>query len=281
MIGMENSDSLLAAKAKLQERILKGQPAPAQKVNRLKPKDIQECRAVFANRWNHYIEDHHVRNLAAAIKLHPDQPLAPIVVYWIGDAYCVIDGHHRLDAYRRLETKRQIPVVVFSGKLDDAMLKSISLNSRDKLPMTKTEKCNAAWRLIIATDKSKADVAKATGVSYGFVGSLRRMRKALLEKHKDIALDSLNWDEARRLEAGDAPSDYEDLEWRKEEAKKIADKMSKTFGDQLRKDYELTYEALALYCPRMMDFFVEYHQPAPDEMTLPVYTEDDGQSPEF
>lgn len=270
MMVTENNDSLLAAKARLQERILKGQPAPAQKVNRLKLKDIRECRAVSLNRWGQQLEEFHARDLAAFVKQHPDQPLAPIVVFWIGDGYCVIDGHHRLEAYRLVKTTKAIPVSVFSGKLEDAMMFAVSNNSKNKLAMTKTEKCNAAWRLIIATNKSKDAVTKATGVSYGFVGSLRRIKKSLEAKHPEVALDSLTWDGARRLEANVESYDFDETEKRKEEAKKLADRISKAVGDIMRRDHELAYEAMAIYSQPMLEFFVEYHQPAPDEMSLPI-----------
>lgn len=281
MIGMENNDSLLAAKAKLKERIDKGQPAPAQKVTKLKLKDIHECRPVFLHRWQQQIDDWHVRSLGQAITRHPDQPLAPLVVYWIGDAWCVIDGHHRLSAYRKLETKAAIPVIVFSGKLEDAMLEAARRNSRDKLPMCSTEKCEAAWRLTIGTTKSKAEVSRATGVSNGFVGTARKTRDLLKINHPDRELDSLTWMQARDLLAGKATKgDYDDKEWLKAEAKKMADKLSKTFGDTLRRHPEMAYEALAIYSPGLLDYIGEYHSPAEeDENPFPANDIDDN--PEF
>lgn len=279
MIEMEDSDSFLAAKAKLKESILKGQPAPA-KVSKLKLKDIKECRAVFLHRWKQQINVFHVRSLGQSLSRQSDKPLSPLVVFWIGDAWCVIDGHHRLDAYRRMEEKRAVPVIVFSGTLEDAMLEAAKLNSKDKLAMSSGEKCEAAWRLTIGTNKSKAAVMDATGVSNGFVGKARKAMNTLKLNHPDTALDSLKWYEARMLADGKTiDDDYSNDDWRKAEAQKFADKLSETFGDSLRKHPELFYDALAIYSPKLLEYIEEYHLPAEDEDPFPMPEFDE--SPDF
>jgi ParB-like chromosome segregation protein Spo0J len=76
----------------------------------------------------------------------------------IGDKYYILDGHHRLDAYHSAQWSNKIPVKVFSGTLQDARLKALELNSRNKLPMTQADKQEAAWELTKTTELSIKEV---------------------------------------------------------------------------------------------------------------------------
>ncbi|WP_172891504.1 hypothetical protein [Cohaesibacter sp. ES.047] len=41
------------------------------------------------------------------------------------------------------------------------MAQSVALNSKNQLPMTKDDRLNGAWRLVLATDLSKTKIHKA------------------------------------------------------------------------------------------------------------------------
>lgn len=145
-------------------------------VEELRLDQLSLCPAVFQPRNTiaiSYDSEKHVRELMRAIK--EVKSLEPIVVWWGGDGWVVIDGHHRVAAYDRLERSKPIPVVVFEGTPQDALLESIRLNGQNKLPMTTQEKANAALRLCLLTSKSKADIVKATGTSSGTVAEMRRV----------------------------------------------------------------------------------------------------------
>lgn len=70
----------------------------------------------------------HINTLKDAIKNTPGYQLdPPIVVWWSGREWKVLDGHHRLIAYQQLAKDRKnglvvrsIRVEVFEGTLDDA-----------------------------------------------------------------------------------------------------------------------------------------------------------------
>lgn len=264
MIEMENSDSFLAAKAKLKERIDKGQPPPAQKVNRLRLKDILELPVVFQHRGIlQSVSESHTVELGRAIQR--GQVLAPIVVYWIGDAWCVIDGHHRLAAYRGVKFTKLIPVKVFEGTLEQARLQGLANNSKDKLAMSPREKQNAAWKMVISSRFSKADIASAAGVSERTVGNMRAAERTIKADSPEQALDGLTWEQARKMAAGELIEDFGAEDWVETEAKKVADRFVRTFGDSLRRHPLVTMRALELYDRLLIPAIVDWYNPIEDD----------------
>lgn len=279
MIGMEDSDSFLAAKAKLKERILKGQPAPAHKISRLKLKDIHELPVVFQHRGIlQSVSENHAVELGRAIQR--GQVLAPLVVYWIGDAWCVIDGHHRLAAYRGVKYTKPIPVKVFEGTLEQARLQGLANNSKDKLAMTPREKQNAAWKMVISSRFSKADIASAAGVSERTVGNMRAAERTIKAEYPEQALDSLTWEQARKMAAGELIEDFGAEDWVETEAKKVADRFERTFGDSLRRHPLVTMRALELYDRLLIPAIVDWYNPI-EEDDFPFETDVVDDNPEF
>lgn len=267
MMDMEHSDSFLAAKAALQERIQKGQPAPA-KVSRLKLNEIQELPVVFQQRdISQAVSESHTVELGRAIQR--GQVLAQIVVYWIGDAWCVIDGHHRLAAYRGVKFKKLIPVKVFEGTLEQARLQGLANNSKDKLAMSPREKYNAAWKMVISSRFSKSLIASAANVSDGLVGKMRAAEKTIKAELPEQALDSLNWEKARKLAAGEKLIDSGNDDWIEIEGKKMADRLSRTFGDTLSRHPLVTMKAIEIYDHNLLPSIVDFYQPDPDSEDYP------------
>lgn len=264
-------DTLLTAKRKLYQRLKAGLPAPTQRVTKLKLSEVLEMPTVFQQRAvNQAASEKHVYELVKALDRNPKQALSPIVVYWVGDGWCCIDGHHRMEAYRIFEYKRPIPVTVFIGSLDDALLLSLSSNSKDKLPMSAQEKYNAAWRLVISTENSKALIAKAANVSERLVGKMRAVMNTISVQHPELSLDSLKWTDALRVEQGLAPKEFSDSrDFIEEEAKKLADRLSRTFGTRLSNHSEILYRALEIYDPRIPEWIADFYQPAEDDFDVP------------
>jgi hypothetical protein len=122
-----------------------------------------------------FASERHIENLKAALG-HPERPhyLDPLTVWWVGDRYYVIDGHHRRLAYQRANVSTAIPVRLFRGSMAQAMAYSAAANSRDKLPMTKQDKLNRAWLLTVVGGVSKREVENTCGVSRGSVTEMRR-----------------------------------------------------------------------------------------------------------
>jgi hypothetical protein len=173
--------------------------------------------------------DDHIFGMAQA--LHRQRaPLTPIVVFPVGDAFYVMDGHHRLAAYDTARWTKTIPAQVYQGDLDAAWRAALGRNSRDKLPMSKEDKTSAAWRIVKKNDPrdSIASIANLSGVSTSTVDNMRKVWRTIDDgKHGDATeLQALTWAKARRLAEG--REDQQDLDdWREEEANKLVDALQR------------------------------------------------------
>ncbi|ESY97720.1 ParB/Srx family N-terminal domain-containing protein [Mesorhizobium sp. LNHC209A00] len=143
-----------------------------------------------------YVADkRHIASLADAIGRNASKPhyLDRITVWWGGDRWYVIDGHHRLEAYAARAVRDAIPCRAFAGSLDDAMAFSGLANSKDRLPMSKTDKLNYAWRLELLTDLSKTKIAQASSCAKRTVANMRIVKAALLSDPENCLEDLLVW----------------------------------------------------------------------------------------
>lgn len=170
------------------------------------------------------VEDH-VRSLTDAIKA--GHVLDPMTVWKRGDAdHVVVDGHHRHAAYTAAGYAKAIPVVVHECNETDAVLLALNENTKTKLPMSKTERDNAAWRLVCSDHKlSRAQTVKATGVSDGTVAKMRRARKALDEQEVELP-DT--W-----LMAMKALKGIEQQEWDEDMQEQVIEAMAKALDDEI------------------------------------------------
>lgn len=268
----EQADTLLSAKSNILRRIKQGKPAPA-KVSKLRLRDILSLPSAFQHRSNNQAaSESHVWELIKHLERHPLQAFSPLTVYWVGDGWCVIDGHHRLEAYKAMDFKQEIPVTVFTGKLDEALLLSLSSNAKDKLPMSRIEKSNAAWRLVISTDNSKSVIANAACVSERSVGYMRAVMKSLTEHHPEMSLDELSWIEAMQLYQGkETDTNNGSEKWVEKEAQELANRLCKQFGKRLSHNFEVTMRALEIYDCRLLDVIAEQYSPAEDDEDMPMY----------
>ena len=114
--------------------------------------------------------EEHIKVLVKAIENNkPSHTLDPITVWWSGSCYRVIDGHHRLEAYKRVVNNKiikipLIPVQLFEGSLKQAILESTRLNSKDKLAMTSDDKFERAWRLVCLENYTIKETAIVCGI---------------------------------------------------------------------------------------------------------------------
>lgn len=140
--------------------------------------------------------ERHIETLMAAIG-SPSNPtyLDPLVVWWGGDRWFVIDGHHRRHAYLRAGLHKRIPVEVFEGSLEEALAFAVEANSKDRLPMTLAEKLDRAWFLTVTTDLSRDRIRRSCSVADGTVKNMRKVRDALMGKTGATQeyLMSLSW----------------------------------------------------------------------------------------
>lgn len=234
-------------------------------------KAIKTAAAVFQPRGFDVQEaassEDHVQNLMAAIQNSPNHLLDPITVWWSGSCYRVLDGHHRTSAYERVNKlfkagkKKKaittIPVNIFVGTLGEALRKSGELNARDKLPMTKDDKLNMAWKMVIKGAGSKRDIHRSTTISEGTISSMRVRLKTLQDHFKvnwEGACLAMTWKEAFSLNKKE--KDYGE-EWQHKQADVWAKRLGNAFGKKFSQQPDIAAMALALYSDKLPESLME------------------------
>ncbi|MDG4885845.1 ParB N-terminal domain-containing protein [Mesorhizobium sp. WSM4887] len=202
--------------------------------------------------------ERHIETLMAAIG-SPSNPtyLDPLVVWWGGDRWYVIDGHHRRHAYLRSGVHTAVPVKVFEGTLEEALAFAVEANSKDHLPMTLVEKLDRAWFLTVTTDLSRERIRRSCSVADGTVKNMRKVREGLLgaganQEH----LMSLTWQDARDELQGCAPK-APVPDWRSKMVSDYERRLRKTFGSQLFKNADILAEALVVLDKRFPAWLLE------------------------
>ncbi|WP_164759736.1 MULTISPECIES: ParB N-terminal domain-containing protein [unclassified Mesorhizobium] len=202
--------------------------------------------------------ERHIETLMSAIG-SPSNPvyLDPLVVWWGGDRWFVIDGHHRRHAYLRAGVHKAIPVEVFEGTLEEALAFAVEANSKDRLPMTLAEKLDRAWFLTVTTDLSRDRIRRSCSIADGTVKNMRKVRDALGKTGASQEyLMSLSWQDARAELQGLAPKEPQP-NWR---SKLVADyerRLRKTFGSQLFKNVDILADALVVLDKRFPEWLLE------------------------
>ncbi len=110
------------------------------------------------------------------------------------------------------------------GSLEDAWREGLKRNSKNKLPMTHSDKINAAWTIVKKDDPrdSISVTVSLSGAGKSTVNNMRSAWKTLNDgKHGEPEeLMALSWAQARRKV--DGKDDYKEVEeWREAEAEKI------------------------------------------------------------
>lgn len=216
----------------------------------------------------------HICELLDALQTSGGQYLDAITVYWSGQAYRIIDGHHRHEAYLRYYKQRPtqtVPVNVFEGNLEEAIQKAIELNSKNHLPLTKEERLDRAW-LLVATDiGSKGSIARSCKVGTATVATmrqrLREMAEADPECYRENAME-LSWAEAK---ASVKKAPKYDNDWKEAAAKTLAQRLGKNYGKRLAQHPEITARALEIYSENLTGelfryWWGDFHEAVADEI---------------
>lgn len=246
--------------AELRQQVAAGKPMPAVRPEWLEAHRIKLRPEVFQQR-NPLTSASaaHVRELAAKAKAQA-LGLEAIKVWWDGKHWVCIDGHHRHRAYQQAGMGRHsVRVEVFDGTPEQALKESAEANTRDKLPMRKTEKTNAAWHLVVAGEGlTQGQQAEASGVSRRLVVTMHQAKQKLVARGVENIGD-MTWEKARRLAAGDDSDMRErDDDWTEQEARKVADKLHKHLGPKAAGQVEVFALALEMYSERLVRDLAEY-----------------------
>jgi hypothetical protein len=241
----------------IQKRIGRRRQAPSASKPNLKPTliylardSIEVAERVF--QWRRFgrnliPSDDHILTLARAIR-QTRGPLAPILVFPVVGRFYVVDGHHRLAAYDTAGWRKDIPAYVFEGTLYEARLRALAVNSKDKLPMTRGDKINAAWTIVKEgnPEVSIADTMSLSGVAKGTVNTMRATWKKLNDGNHGTPeeLETLFWSQAI-LRAKGLREEMDRDVWVETEADKLLEDIVRAkLGTRLTKNPDITARAL-------------------------------------
>jgi ParB-like nuclease domain len=191
--------------------------------------------------------DDHIQTLANAIR-DTAKPLDPILVLSAGDKFYVVDGHHRLAAYYTAGWTKLIPVTVGDGTLEGAADAALRANIRDKLPMSRNEKREAAWTLGKREPPATREwIASETAVSTSSIDGMRKVLKSLRANGADAQIIAgMTYAQALgKMSADDTGETWEPETWKQKAADKIVKKIEAAgIGFMLRQDHEIAAIAL-------------------------------------
>ncbi|RST88320.1 hypothetical protein EJC49_01070 [Aquibium carbonis] len=251
----ENADDVVEALAALRQALAENPEAPCSPTV-LNIEELFTAEEVFQPRemsFREGEEEDHLKVLTKAIgKREAPYYLDPITVWWGGDGWYVLDGHHRKLAYERAKVHELIPVAIFEGSLEEAMAEAASLNSKDKLPMRHREKMEKAWQLTVCTSLPKKRVVEVCAVADGSVATMRRARKILLDAGRtESDLVEMGWDDARREAEGREKSHIDPDDAMMLRARGFAKSLARAVGNRPFKDPEAFAVALGLLDERL------------------------------
>lgn len=238
------------------------------------PRDLRGL--LIEREW--FIED-----LVRAIERNGNRGLDPILVWWTGSRWVVLDGHHRIAAYLKAGwSGRSIPVEVFNGGIDDARLEATRRNTKNTLPMRQPERLQAAWRLVCTSALSKGQIANGTGVATRTVSSMRRrMRELLLaapHRWTQQALGDEQWAHARTAQILSQDMVTEDPDDANRRTANVwAARLTRHFGPKLTKNPEAFALAVAYVSEALPKRLIEteawasYRDTPADESELADY----------
>ncbi|AML52747.1 hypothetical protein [Falsihalocynthiibacter arcticus] len=244
------SETKFAAIERLQGELARGEAMPPSVPRSLPLEAIREEPIVFQPRKDG-VDPERVEKISQDVNggVLDEQ----IHVWWSGMGWIVVDGHHRMAAYR-LKADRdgekglKAPVKVLIGhSLDQAMAVASKLNSREKDPITREEKMDSAWVLICRDVGSKKELHEWTGISQGQIGIMRALFKRLRERRKSpMRLMGMTWENARLMDKKGKLKP----EWSPEQEEAMAQewgrKLLKALGEKMRMQPEVLARAIQI-----------------------------------
>lgn len=239
----------------IEKRIKRGNsPCPANPTELLL-RQISTFEPLFQTRSPSEDESEaHVGKLYRAVVRKKGNPLDPIQVFWVGDAWVCIDGHHRLKAYKRAAEKdhwrasQPVPVEVFSGSLLEASAEGGEENGKARLEMREGEVNDHAWSFVILDAEqrySKEATAEKVGVATSTIGNMRRVLAFFREEKPLHDPADFRWKEASYLEKyGEEKESKSADERRRQDVERFARLMKKTFKEVFSRDASLLVEVV-------------------------------------
>ena len=197
--------------AKLLEERSSGKPAPGIP-SRLPAKDIRFATGAFQPRVTAKANrEDHIKELQKHIENGAKMP--PLLVWWSGKTWYVIDGHHRLWATVKAlneankdKVDAYVDVTVLDGDVYAAIAAANTANSKDKLVMNKEDKLEAAWRMTLTGQYTIPEIVDATTIKKSTIINMRKAIKAVSAMQDDwdngLNPSMYTWRQTRMLQNG-------------------------------------------------------------------------------
>lgn len=187
------------------------------------------------------------RNAIADMRDHVQKtgkPLDRIMIVWTARGWAVVDGYLRLKAYKAAKWSSAIPVRVFKGTPSEALQEALAVNRKVAVALTKSERMDGAWFLVLSGGLTRKQTAERTGVSLRQVKYMRKARDEIRAAGEDPA-DLDTWREARnRVQEMNGGA----IEFDEEQAvEDLRQQLGRTFGTPRRHLIEPFARALALH----------------------------------
>ncbi|MCK1454355.1 ParB-like nuclease domain-containing protein [Bradyrhizobium sp. 35] len=225
---------------------------------KLRWEDIEIRPALFQPRiFAHGLKEVDERNVHDLLKIiGAIGELDPVTVVKLDNRWTCVDGHHRLECYKRLKWKDPIKATWFAGSVREALDYAVTSNEVIKLAIPDRDRYELAWQRVVLGWGSKAEVARFAMVSERLVANMR-MIKAKFEKGDAFAkefranlgaeLKDVTWRRAKMAHDGASPGQID----KHEAAVKLAKVIGNRMHQKLSEDPEVTALALALYDPHL------------------------------
>jgi hypothetical protein len=241
------------AKAELIGRIANGEPAPVPAPKRLPVDSILRIPELFQPRGSdEWRSTAHINGLSSsstnAKQANDASTMEAVLVFWVGDAWVCLDGHHRLEAIsKKRRAGATIGVEVFGGTVADAMMEATRRNSRNKLSMNEKDKSERAWQLFMSGAGTHKAIAEACGIA---PKTIQRMAQALRKYGTtEVAIEqlrALRWWQVRELTNPDAAGQLSFDARRDGRIQRKAEVLGKAISDE---SPDIVAEALMLRDP--------------------------------
>lgn len=124
--------------------------------------------------------EEHVARLCVKLQGGKDEQLEPLLIADVDGVLYLVDGHHRLQAYRKAK-RSLVPVRIRSSAMADAVMASKLVNlDGTKIPLTREQAAEACWQFLAdltlqgrtETGMSLREIAGPFGVGKDTVGSM-------------------------------------------------------------------------------------------------------------
>lgn len=253
VLNQGTAGDAITAKAALIDRIANGGPAPTPAPKTLPVDAIGRIPELFQPRnSDEWRSAAHINGLSSssanAKQANPTARMDAVLVFWAGDEWVCLDGHHRLAAISKKKVSgATVGVEVFSGTVQEAMMEATRRNSRNKLAMNEKDKSERAWQLFMADAGTHKAIAEACGVA---TKTVQRMALAVRSHGAtDEGMETLRgirWWQVRMLTNPDRAGELSFDEIKEGRIQRKADVLGKAIGDEAP---HIVAEALMLRDP--------------------------------